>query len=94
MSELCIRARVSGRVQGVWFRRFTQQQALAAGITGWVRNLADGRVEAMLCGEADAVEQVLSALRLGPESSRVDKLEQESVTLEQLHGFIIRHDAD
>lgn len=63
---------VSGRVQGVFFRNFTRQQAESLGVAGWVRNLPDGRVEAMLEGEPDAVERLIDAMRAGPASARVD----------------------
>ena len=65
---------VSGRVQGVGFRYFTQDTALREGVTGWVRNLPDGRVEALLEGDADAVTRVERALRKGPRGARVDRV--------------------
>jgi acylphosphatase len=63
---------VSGRVQGVGFRWFTQDAASREGVTGWVRNLPDGRVEALVEGEAEAVTRVERALRSGPRGARVD----------------------
>lgn len=65
---------VSGRVQGVGFRYFTQDTALREGVTGWVRNLPDGRVEALLEGDAEAVTRVERALRRGPRGARVDRV--------------------
>jgi acylphosphatase len=65
---------VSGRVQGVGFRYFTQDTALREGVTGWVRNLPDGRVEAMVEGDAEAVTRVERALRNGPRGARVDRV--------------------
>jgi acylphosphatase len=62
---------VSGRVQGVGFRYFTQDVALREGATGWVRNLPDGRVEAHVEGEVEAVSRVERALRAGPGGARV-----------------------
>ena len=62
---------ISGRVQGVGFRYFTRDVALREGITGWVRNLADGRVQAHLEGEAEAVTRVERLLRQGPGSGQV-----------------------
>jgi acylphosphatase len=62
---------ISGRVQGVGFRYFTRDVALREGITGWVRNLADGRVQAYLEGEAEAVTHVERLLRQGPGSGHV-----------------------
>jgi acylphosphatase len=65
---------VSGRVQGVGFRYFTQESALREGATGWVRNLPDGRVEAYVEGEAEAVTRLERALRSGPRGSRVERV--------------------
>jgi acylphosphatase len=69
---------VSGRVQGVGFRYFTYDAALREGIAGWVRNLADGRVEAFLEGEIEAVTRVERLVRQGPRGSRVDSVDVES----------------
>jgi acylphosphatase len=65
---------VSGRVQGVGFRYFTQDTALREGVTGWVRNLPDGRVEAVVEGDVEAVTRVERALRNGPRGARVDRV--------------------
>lgn len=66
---------VSGIVQGVNFRRHTQQTAQQLGVNGWVRNLPDGRVEGCFEGEAGAVASLLDWCRSGPPSGRVDHLE-------------------
>jgi acylphosphatase len=63
---------ISGRVQGVGFRYFTREVALREGVTGWVRNLADGTVEARVEGEREAVTRVERALRNGPRGARID----------------------
>jgi acylphosphatase len=65
---------VSGRVQGVGFRFFSQETALHEGLTGWVRNLPDGRVEALVEGELEAVVRMERALRTGPRGARVDRV--------------------
>jgi acylphosphatase len=65
---------ISGRVQGVGFRYFTQDRALLEGVTGWVRNLADGRVEALAEGEAEAITRLERALRTGPRGARVERV--------------------
>jgi acylphosphatase len=57
---------VSGRVQGVWYRESCRRQADAAGVAGWVRNNDDGTVEAVLEGDAEDVENVISWMRTGP----------------------------
>ena len=62
---------ISGRVQGVGFRYFTQDAAVREGVTGWVRNRLDGRVEAYLDGERESVDRVERALRRGPRGANV-----------------------
>lgn len=57
---------VSGRVQGVWYRAFAQEAAVALGLSGWVRNLPDGRVEVFAEGPRARVEDLLTRLRVGP----------------------------
>ena len=65
---------VTGRVQGVFFRAATRQCASGLGLTGWVRNLDDGRVELVAEGDANRIEQLLAWCRLGPPRARVDLL--------------------
>jgi acylphosphatase len=67
--------RVSGRVQGVGFRYALQREAFARGLTGWVRNRRDGTVEAVLQGEAAAVEAAQAWARRGPPAGRVDRVD-------------------
>lgn len=62
---------VSGRVQGVYFRAFTEETALSLGLTGWVRNMPDGRVEAVLEGEKEVIDTAVAKLKKGPPASRV-----------------------
>jgi len=68
-------ATVHGRVQGVFFRDFTLTQAVALGLTGYVRNLHDGTVETVAEGTREALESLLAQLRIGPPSARVDRVE-------------------
>lgn len=73
-----LHAYVSGKVQGVFFRAYTRDKALALGITGWVRNLRDGRVEVTAEGPKEALEQLLHWLKTeGSPLSRVDNVEYE-----------------
>ena len=81
---------VSGRVQGVFFRMETQQQANLFSLTGWVHNLADGRVEGIVSGEEKALEDFRQWLQKGPELARVLKVEVEYVLLQDFSGFSIR----
>jgi acylphosphatase len=64
--------RISGRVQGVGFRDWTHRRAADLGLSGWVRNLASGEVEALFSGPRDAVDKMLAAARRGPQLARVD----------------------
>ena len=66
---------VSGMVQGVFFRSETQYEANRRKVNGWVRNLRDGRVEAVFEGEKDNVEKLIEFCRKGPPGSRVTKVE-------------------
>jgi acylphosphatase len=71
------RVLVSGRVQGVWFRESTRREASALGLSGWVRNLPDGRVEAHFEGDEAAVEAAIAFVRRGPEHARVSDVAVE-----------------
>ncbi|WP_236345531.1 acylphosphatase [Enterobacter cancerogenus] len=75
MSNVCTIAWVHGMVQGVGFRYSTQREALQLGLTGYARNLDDGSVEVLACGEAERVETLIAWLKAGgPRSARVDKV--------------------
>lgn len=66
---------VSGRVQGVFFRENTKNKAKSFGITGWIRNLPDGRVEAVLEEEKDQIEELIKWIKKGPIIARVDDVD-------------------
>lgn len=68
-------ALVSGRVQGVFFRAYTCEKARELGVLGWVKNLPDGRVEAMIEGESGDVDRLLIDLKKGPPYARVDRID-------------------
>jgi len=70
-----LRVFVSGRVQGVFFRDSTRQRARELGLGGWVRNLGDGRVEALFVGATHACERALDYVRTGPPGARVDAVD-------------------
>ncbi|MGH8657843.1 MAG: acylphosphatase [Gammaproteobacteria bacterium] len=86
----CKRFLVSGRVQGVYFRAHTQQQAERLKLTGWVRNLSDGRVEVLACGDDAAVTALHEWLWQGPELARVSAVRSGSVVIELHSDFRIR----
>jgi acylphosphatase len=84
------RVLVTGWVQGVWFRESCREQAVAAGATGWVRNLADGRVEVVLEGTEPAVDRVVRWCHEGPRRARVDGVEVTSEAPIGETGFRVR----
>ena len=65
---------VTGRVQGVWFRRYTQEKATQLGIKGWVKNTPDGNVLAIAQAEKKDLETFIDYLKIGPPMARVDKI--------------------
>jgi acylphosphatase len=82
---------ISGRVQGVGFRFFVEDRARAEGVHGWVRNLPDGRVEALLEGDAASVDRIEAVLWRGPSGSVVDSVASEAVAPSgRATGFSIR----
>jgi acylphosphatase len=81
---------VQGHVQGVFFRETLRRRAESASVTGWVRNTADGAVEAVLEGERDAVERLVESCREGPRGARVDWVDVVAEEPEGLTGFEIR----
>jgi acylphosphatase len=75
-AQRAVHLTVSGRVQGVGFRWFVLEEAEAAGVSGWVKNLDDGRVEAWIEGDAEAVRTVEEAVTRGPRHARVTGVER------------------
>lgn len=74
---------MTGRVQGVWFRESTREKATELAVGGWVRNLPDGRVEAMLEGPSEAVRAVVEFVHDGPPLANVESVEVEEEALEE-----------
>jgi acylphosphatase len=81
---------IRGFVQGVGFRYWLARAADARGVAGWVRNRADGRVEAVLEGDAVAVEELVRQVEAGPRGADVDGVEVSAEAAEGLRGFDIR----
>lgn len=91
MSDRRVRVRVTGSVQGVFFRESTRREAERLGLSGWVRNRFDGRVEAEFQGPSRAVERVIEFCQRGPASANVDDV--DIMELDAVHGdegFTIR----
>jgi len=95
----CVRYLVAGRVQGVFYRVSTRDKARSLSLTGWAKNLADGRVEVLACGEVSQLKALEAWLWQGPDYASVSEVVTEALDeseteseLEhgQLHGFRIR----
>ena len=86
-SSVTARGSVHGRVQGVWFRAFTQEKAQEHGLTGYARNCRDGSVAFALTGSRPAVEAVIQALHEGPPAAHVTRVEVEWGEAEAMEGF-------
>ena len=83
--------RIVGRVQGVFFRAWTREEARRLGLSGWVRNCSDGSVEAHLEGDVDKIELMIALLHEGPPRARVEDLTVEPVEAQGVRGFSVRH---
>lgn len=87
-----VRVRVEGRVQGVFFRDYTRQTAQRLGLRGWVRNVYDGSVEALIQGETDTVTEMISWFYTGSPLSAVTHVSQQNISnSETYHDFTIQH---
>ncbi|MDQ7913209.1 acylphosphatase [Pseudomonas sp. 102515] len=84
------RGLISGRVQGVYYRESTRQEAQRLGVTGWVRNLADGRVECHLEGSVEALARLEAWLWQGPTAAQVTRVELEEVASAGFTDFQVR----
>ncbi len=87
--KICIHVFVSGLVQGVWFRAGTNDEANKLGLTGWVRNLPDGRVEVFACGERETVMKLAEWLKTGPKRAKVSDYICDELPWEAFEGFTI-----
>lgn len=87
MTHICAHCFVSGRVQGVFYRHFVYENALKLAITGWVRNVSDGRVEALLCGEKEGVETLIHRLWEGPPAASVTAVQSKEIAFEEHKEF-------
>ena len=85
--DTAVRVRIEGRVQGVWFRAWTAEQAQALGLSGWVRNRRDGSVEAVFAGPEQAVREMVARCWRGPPAARVERVSEQPETVEVPSGF-------
>lgn len=86
-NQICLLCHVAGRVQGVFFRASARAEAQRRGISGYARNLPDGRVEVLACGPADAVAELREWLRRGPSGAEVTGVACEVETYRHISGF-------
>ncbi len=91
MTRIAKRVRLTGRVQGVFFRAWTRDEAHSLGIVGWVRNCSDGSVEAQLEGQEDAVDELIELMREGPPGAKVQNVDVEEADEEGSAIFEVRH---
>jgi len=85
-----IKVIVTGRVQGVYYRASTQRTARQLGLNGWVKNLPDGDVEALICGEESKVDELQRWMRQGPEAAQVDALQVCETDFQECGDFSIQ----
>ncbi|NKB20833.1 MAG: acylphosphatase [Alphaproteobacteria bacterium] len=85
---VAIKATISGRVQGVWYRGWTVENAQVLGLDGWVRNRKDGTVEACFSGAEALIQEMLSRCRSGPIAARVTSVSEEPAEKLPPAGFV------
>ncbi|EKD54699.1 MAG: acylphosphatase [uncultured bacterium] len=88
--KICVHCFVSGKVQGVWFRAGTQDKANELDITGWARNLPDGRVEVLACGTLEKIAELCSWLKMGPELANVTDVTYEEIPWQDHSRFAVK----
>ena len=91
MAKIARHVRLSGRVQGVFFRAWTREQADRLDVYGWIRNCPDGSVEGHLEGPEDRVGELIQLLRRGPSGARVDDLKVSDANVENADWFAVTH---
>jgi acylphosphatase len=85
--QVCVRCIVAGHVQGVFFRASAREEALQLGLSGSARNLPDGTVEVVACGEAESINRLRDWLRRGPPQAQVTGVACESIEHLPMQGF-------
>lgn len=85
----CMKCYASGRVQGVWYRAHAKEEAEALGLTGFARNLPDGRVEVLACGEAEKLDLFFAWLKHGPALAKVTEVTREDLDFEKQKDFLV-----
>lgn len=85
--KLCIHCFISGRVQGVWFRAHTKELADQLTLSGWAKNLPDGRVEVLACGDSEKLAVLHDWLKKGPPLAEVKETSYEELDWQEYAGF-------
>jgi len=88
-NKVCMHCLVSGKVQGVWFRANTREKARQLGLTGWVKNLPEGRVEVLACGSQENIKQLYQWLHRGPALARVHEVSYEELPWQEHADFVV-----
>lgn len=91
MNKECAHVFVKGMVQGVFYRSWTEQTARQLGLKGWVKNLPDGRVEALFEGEKSKVEKMVGLCRKGPPHAKVEDVEVKKEPCSGFERFEVRY---
>lgn len=92
MDEARAHVFIDGRVQGVFYRAFTRDLALRLGLKGWVRNLRDGRVEAVFEGKRELIEEAIKQCSIGPPGAWIRNIETEWETfIGDMKGFTVKY---
>lgn len=87
MSQICVKVVVTGRVQGVFYRSNTQKKAVSLGITGLAKNLSDGTVEVIACGEKENVDHLIKWLWQGPPQAKVTDVKSQEIEVQKYPNF-------
>jgi len=90
MATKSVHVIITGRVQGVWFRGWADRECLRLGLSGWIANLTDGRVEAVFCGVEEDVDQMLDLCWHGPGCAQVDDVVISPTQETHADGFRVR----
>ena len=85
----CFQIKISGMVQGVFFRHSAKQKAEKLGLVGYVKNLDDGSVEVVVCGEENKIKEFINWCRQGPDSAKVEKAEVGAIPFQEFYDFRI-----
>lgn len=90
MNKICLHCYIAGRVQGVFYREGTRRKAKELGITGYVKNLSDGRVEVVVCGELEKVEEMREWFWDGPPAADVTDVTVKEIDWQEHTDFEVR----